>query len=579
MKLKEWQKIVLIIVVSFIFAYFVLRFFSRGLSEGPPPITSNSYLELVIAGELPERTAEDPFLEAIDEVEITSIQNILQAIRKAKIDPKIKGIVLRPFAIGAGWAKTEEIRNALLNFKASGKPLYAYLDVAGNKEYYIASTADSLVALSTGLLFINGFASEPVFIKEMLDKLGIEADFIAHGEYKNAPDMFTRENISEAQREVINSILDQYYANFVSSLAKSRGLEAAEVRQHIDRGLYSLEQAWKLGYVDTLMYYNEFKDHLERQDDEKSRFVSLRRYQHVPYSQLGISARETIAVVYGVGTIVIGGESQFGQGGLITSEGMANSIRKAAADKSVKAIILRIDSPGGSGMASDVIWREVVEAREEKPVIVSISDVAASGGYYISMAADTIVAHPNSIVGSIGVFAGKFAINKLYEKIGVNKEKIYRGRNADLFSETQKFTPEQREMIRQYIMDFYRDFISKAAQGRSMTPEAVDDIARGRVWTGEQGLENGLVDVLGGLHTAVQIAKELSGIPEDEAVRLRTYPRLKTLLERLLDSNITVRAMDIFSNPKEIPAVFRNIIMAMPYFYTGEPLYLYLYSF
>jgi protease-4 len=579
MKLKEWQKIVLIILVSFIFAYFVLRFITRGFSEGPPPLASDSYLELVIAGEIPERTAEDPFLEAMDEVQIASIQNILQAVRKAKIDPKIKGIVLRPLAVGAGWAKTEEIRDALLDFKTSGKPLYAYLEVAGNKEYYLASAADSVVALSTGLLFINGFSSEPVFIKETLDKLGIEADFIAHGKYKNAPDVLTRENISDAQREVINSILDQFYANLVSTLAESRGLQAADVRQHIDYGLYTLEQARILGYVDTLMYYNEFKDHLKEQGDEKSHFVSLKRYQDVPYSRLGITAKQTIAVVYGIGTIVIGGESQFGQDGLITSEGMANSIRRAAADNSVEAIILRIDSSGGSGMASDVIWREVVEARKKKPVIVSISDVAASGGYYISMAADTIVAHPNSIVGSIGVFAGKFALNKLYDKIGFNKEKIYRGRNADLFSETQKFTPEQREMIRNYIMDFYQDFVGKVAEGRNMNTEAVDDIAQGRVWTGEQGLENGLVDVLGDFHTAVQIAKQMAGIPEDEAVHLKIYPRLKTILERLLDGNITVRAMDIFSNPKEIPAVFRNIITAMPYFYTGEPLYLYLYSF
>jgi len=208
-----------------------------------------------------------------------------------------------------------------------------------------------------------------------------------------------------------------------------------------------------------------------------------------------------------------------------------------------------------------------------------MGNTAASGGYYISMAADTIVAHPNSIVGSIGVFAGKFAWNKLYDKIGLNKEKISRGRNADLFSETQKFTPEQREMLRQFIMDFYRDFIDKVAEGRGMRPDEVDNIAQGRVWTGEQGLEIGLVDVLGDFYASVQIAKKMAGIPEDQLVRLRVYPKLKTLLERLFGSGFSVNTWDFLPNYKEIPLMFRNIIQAMPYFQAGEPLYLYMYSF
>jgi len=257
---------------------------------------------------------------------------------------------------------------------------------------------------------------------------------------------------------------------------------------------------------------------------------------------------------------------------------MANSIRKAADNDDVKAIILRIDSPGGSSSASDIIWREVVEAKKKKPVIASVSDVAASGGYYISMAADTIVAHPGSIVGSIGVFAGKFAWNKLYDKIGLNKEKIMRGRNADLFSETQKFTPEQREILNKFIMDFYDEFITKAAEGRKTTPEEIHKIGQGRVWTGEQGLEIGLVDVLGDFHTAVRIAKEKSGIPVDEPVKLVLYPKLKTYFERLLKGNFSISVLDILPELRGVPTGLRNTIIALPYFQAGEPLYLWLYD-
>lgn len=580
MRLKEWHKIALIIVLSLAGAYFFLRFFSRGISQGPPAVADNSILELTLSGEIAERTLEDPVIQAMGEPSQLSMQTLLQVIRKAKIDKKITGLILRPLGMAMGWAKAEELRDALADFKSSGKPVYAYLEVAGNKEYYLASVADSIVGLGSGMLFINGLASEPVFLKETLDKIGVEADFVAIGKYKNAPDMVTRKDMSEAQREVINSVLDQYYARFVSTLAAARGLDESVVRRHIDRGYFSLNEARSNGLIDTVMYYNEFKDWLKERGGRKSWLVSWNRYKDVPFSRLGISAKHTVAVVYGVGTIVVGGEDQFGQDGLITSEGMANSIRKAAEDKTVKAIILRIDSPGGSGTASDVIWREVVEARKQKPVIVSISDVAASGGYYISMAADTIVAHPNSIVGSIGVFAGKFAMKKLYDKIGMNKEMILRGKNADIFSEIRKFTPEQRELMYQAILEFYRDFIGKVAEGRDMSAEAVDAIGQGRVWTGEQGLQNGLVDVLGDFDTAVKIAKQMCGIPEDEPVRLAVYPKLKTFLERLFQGGFpSTRALETLFDWKQIPPAFRSIIPAIPHFRAGEPLYLYMYAF
>lgn len=575
MFLKEWHKIVLLILGSFFFAGLLLRVFFGSFTAAPPPVMENSYLELVVGGDIPERTADDPLLETIGESPQLSVEQLLQAIRKARIDDHITGIILRPFPSTMGWGKTGEIRNALLAFRASGKPVYAYIDAAGDKEYYLASAADSIIGPATGILLVNGFASEAFFFKGTLDKLGIEADFVAHGKYKNAPDTYTRKEMSDAQREVIDALLDQFYATLLDTIAAARDLERGAVQDYVDRGFTSVAEAREAGLIDTLMYYYEMKDFLKARQDGDLNFVSLSSYRDAPPAGDDWNARESIAVVYGVGTIVTGGKSQYGNG-LITSEGMADAIRQAAKDSGIKAIILRIDSPGGSGSASDVIWREVVEARKKKPVIVSISDMAASGGYYISMAADSIIAHPNSIVGSIGVYAGKFAWKGLYDKIDLNQEKNLRGRHADIFSESSKFSPSQREVVRQFIMEFYDDFIEKVAEGRHMSVEAVDRIAQGRVWTGSEGLEIGLVDKLGDFTTAVEVAKNMAGIPREQKVKLKVYPHLKTLLERFFGRSVSVKASDVLPQLLDLPPEMRYTLNALPHFQAGEPLFLWV---
>jgi len=573
MKLKEWQKITLLIVVIFaavgLFMYLVLS----SVPDEAPPISRDSFLELTLTGEIPERAPDDPVGEIFG-APSNSVQTIIHAIRKAKIDEKIKGIILRPEVTDMGFAKTDEIRSALDDFKTSGKPIYAFIEFAGDKEYYLASAADSIFGVPTGILLANGLLSNPIFLKGTLDKLGIEFESIAIGKYKNAPDMFTREDMSDAQREVINSLLDDLYQRYISKLAEARGMEESQVSQLIDQGFFTLDKAQEAGLVDTLMYYIEFKEFLKRKYSKRLRFVSLKRYHKIPMSKLGIRAKEKIAVVYGVGTIVSGGEDQFGEDQLITSEGMANSIRRVAEDNSIKAIILRIDSPGGSGTASDIIWQEVVKAAAEKPLIVSMSDVAASGGYYISMAADSIVAHPSSIVGSIGIFFMKGIFSKLYDKIGMNVEEVTRGKNASMFSEIQRLTPDQRELISGFLFDFYKDFVTKAADGRNMSYDEVDNIAQGRVWTGKQALENGLIDKLGDYYTAISMAKKMAGIPADEYVKLAIYPKQKTLLERIFSGAIMARVTNPIEQFKDIPPIFKSLVRALPYFRPGEPLFL-----
>jgi protease-4 len=576
MKLKEWQKITLLIVIIFAAVGFFMYFIVRSFPDEAPPISRDSFLELTIGGEIPERTVDDPIGELLGEP-IMSVESILHVIRKAKIDERIKGIILQPIFASMGLAKIDEIRNALIDFKTTGKPVYAFIEFAGDKEYLLASVADSIFGVSKGILLANGFVSSPMFLKGTLGKLGIEFESVAIGKYKNAPDMFTREDMSDAQREVINSLLDDIYSRYISTLAQARGISEPQMSKLIDQGFFTLDKAKEAGLLDSLMYYNQFKELLKNKYTKRLRFVSFKRYRKIPMSKLGVKAKETIAVVYGVGTIVSGGENDFSEDGLITSEGMANSIRRVADNNSVKAIILRIDSPGGSGTASDIIWREVAKAAEKKPLIVSISDVAASGGYYISMSADSIIAHPSSIVGSIGIFFMKGIIANLYDKIGANVEEIKRGKNADILSELQRLTPDQRAIIRGSLFDFYKDFVAKVAENRDMNYDEVENIAQGRVWTGKQGLENGLVDKLGDFYTAIDMAKKMAGIPVEDYVRLVVYPKQKTLLEKLFSGSL----MTSVNNPIEhldyfdkLPLIIKNIIVALPYFRPAEPLYL-----
>lgn len=573
MKLKEWQKISLLVLGVFGAVILFMIFIISSIPEEAPPLSRDSFLELTISGEIPERTLDDP-LEELLGAPTNSIQTMLHAIRKAKIDDKIRGIILQPELSDIGFGKTEEIRDALKDFKTTGKPIYAFIEFAQDKEYYLASIADSIFGVSTGILVANGFVSQPVFLKNTLEKLGIEFEAIAIGKYKNAPDMFTREKMSDAEREVINSILDDIYPRYISTLAGSRGINESRMYQLIDKGFFTLDKAKDAGLVDSLMYYNEFKDFLKQKYGKRLRFVSLNRYRKIPMSKLGIKAKEKMAVVYGVGTIVSGGEDQSGIDGLITSQGMANSIRTVAEDNSIKAIILRIDSPGGSGTASDIIYQEVVKAAQMKPVIVSVSDMAASGGYYISMAADSIIAHPSSIVGSIGIFFMKGVLSGLYDKIGMNVEEITRGDNANMFSETRRLSKEQRSLLRGYLFDFYKDFVSKVAEGRGMSYEEVDDLAQGRVWTGRQALENGLVDKLGDYYTAIDMAKRMAGIPAEDYVGLVIYPKQKTLLERVFSGAIVAEGINPIKQFTKMPAIMKNLIKALPYFRPGEPLFL-----
>ena len=492
-------------------------------------LSSRSYLYLDLDGDIPEQPSSE--LGTFLERRPPSLRALIDSLDRGASDPRISAAVVRVGELPeSGWATAQELRDGIMRFKRSGKPAYAFVESCGNKEYYLATACTRIYAVPTALLDVTGLAAEVTFLRGTLDKLGVEAQFEGVGKYKNAPNQFTEKTFTEPHREQMEDLVDTLYGEYVSAVAKSRGKTAEQVQALIDGGPYDGRGAAKAGLVDELLYSDQVSEKLHEADR-----VTPGRYTRVSRG-FGLDGRPKIALVYAVGEIV-GGESHGSPlgGSFAGSDTVGHALREAGEDDDVRAILLRVDSPGGSGTASDVIWREVQKARKSKPVIVSMGDLAASGGYYISMGSDGIVAQPGTITGSIGVFGGKFSLRGLYDKIGVNKEILKRGQHADLFTEFRPWTDEERGKVREMMTAFYKEFVTKAAEGRKKKYEEIDAIAQGRVWTGKEALQYGLVDRLGGMDVAVSLAKERAGIRKDQEVRLVVLPERKGLLETLLE--------------------------------------------
>ncbi len=511
------------------------------LGQRAPNIRDNSVLVLRVAGPLPDYVPDDPlrkFFGGPDE----SLTNLVLQFRKAKVDNRIKAVILDINMSGAGWAKSEEIRDAITDFRSSGKQVYAYMELGMNKEYYIASACDRIYLAPPGELFINGLAAEVMFFRGSLDKLGIYPDIYQIGKYKSVGDTFTRKEMSDAHREFINSLLDDLFNRYVEAIAKARGKTPDEVRAIIDNSPYGALKAKEAGLIDSAAYRDELdkeiKSKLGYKDSDELRLVRGAQYREVPPESLGLDKGERIAVIYATGNIGSGKSDNSPTGDQsIGSDTLAKALNDARDDKSIKAIVLRVDSPGGSGLASDIIWHAVEAAKQKKPVVVSMSDVAASGGYYISASANKIIAQPSTITGSIGVVAGKPVMKGFYDWIGLSNEYVLRGKNAGMFRETEKFTPDERAKFEEWIKTtYYNDFVPKVATGRGKDPAYIDSVGQGRVWTGSQGKGNGLVDEFGGLDRAVAIAKQLANIPADKEVNRVILPYPQTFLQQLLNT-------------------------------------------
>ncbi len=507
--------------------------------KGEPSIRDNSVLALRVAGTLPDYTPDDPFKRFFGGPE-QSLTGLVMQFKKAKVDKRIKAILLDVDMSGVGWAKAEELRDAIADFRTSGKPVYAYIEFGLNKEYYIATACDKIVVPPPGELFITGLAADVMFFRGSLDKLGIYPDIFQIGKYKSVGDMFTQKKMTDAHREYVNSLLDDLFNRYIAGIAQARHKSPEDVRKLIDDAPYNAAKAKEAGLIDEAVYHDELerevKASLGYKDSDQVVPVRASDYRDVSPESLGLNKGEKVAVIYATGDIGSGRSENSPSGGQsIGSDTLAKALTDAAADKSIKAIVMRVDSPGGSGLASDIIWHAVDAANQKKPVVVSMSDVAASGGYYISASASKILAQPSSITGSIGVVAGKPVLRGLYDWLGISNEYVLRGKEAGMFRETEKFSDDERAKFEDWIKTtYYNDFVPKVAKGRHKDPKDVDAVGQGRVWTGAQAKDRGLVDEFGGLDRAIEVAKQLANIPADKGVERVILPYPQTFLQELL---------------------------------------------
>jgi protease-4 len=496
--------------------------------RGTAGFGGKSYLFVRLEGEIPEQPSAD--LGLILERRPPSLRTLVESLDRAASDPKISAVVVRVSSLpDSGWGKVQELRDAVERFRKSGKPAYAHLEFCGNKEYYLATACSKIYALPTAILDVSGLSTEILFFRKGLDKLGVEAQFEGVGKYKNAPNQFTESGFTEPHREQMEALVDSLFAQYLGGIAAGRGKTIEEVKAAVDEGPYDADAALRAGLVDELLYQDQLEARLkEAERVTPSRYVKASR----SYS---FDGRPKIALVYAVGEIVTG-ESETGRfGSTAGSDTVSGALRQARRDDGVKAILFRVDSPGGFGPAADAIWREVALARKSKPVVVSMGDYAASGGYYVSMASDVIVAEPGTLTGSIGVFSGKFNLRGLYDKLGLSEEIVARGRNAAMYSGYRPWSPEERAKVRAMNAAFYQEFVKKAAEGRKTSFQEIDSVAQGRVWTGADALDHGLVDRLGGMETALLAAKEKAGIPRDREVDLVVLPERKGIFETILE--------------------------------------------
>ena len=510
-------------------------------SSRGPSVPDGAVLVVRPGGELLEVPADD-VLEQVLGGEGTTVRTLVESLQKAKRDPRITGVLLLPSTLDLPfWGKLQELRDAIVDFRQSGKAVVAFLEYGGDREYYLASAADRVFLLPTSPLDLTGVASYQVFLRGALDKLGAYPDFVHIGAYKTAVNQFTETSFTPEHREMTESLNRDLYEQLVRHLAEARSKSVDEMRRLIDEGPFAPEVAERMGLIDGLAYADQLDERivaLKLLEGDLPR-VEESDYRQVSPRSAGMRPQSRIAVLYASGVIASGESSHDSvNGAIVGSDTMVEQIRRIREDESVKAIVLRVDSPGGSTVASDVIWRELTVTREEnpeRPLIASMSDLAASGGYYISMPAEVIVAQPATLTGSIGIFGGKIVIGETLAKIGVSTETAQAGRNATISSPFVPFTPEQRDKIMVYMRVFYDGFVQKAAAARSRTPAQLEEVAQGRVWTGQQARDRGLVDMLGGLDTAIAVAKERAGIPANEDVELVAYPAPRTLYEAIAE--------------------------------------------
>ena len=556
-------------------------------ASSEPDVPRGAVLVLRPGGEMPEIPRADVLAQLSGSSEET-VSGFVASLRRAARDPRVEEVLVVPTTLDvAYWGKLQEMRDALLRFRESGKRVTAFLEYGGGREYLLATAADRVVMLPSSPLDLTGVASYALFLRDLFDTLGVEADYVFAGRYKTAPNQFTERGLTPEHRETLEALTADMYEQLVSSIAEARDLTAGEVRQLIDQGPLLASDALEAGLVDEVAYLDEV---LEMAGAERERVPTIEGsvYRRVSSRSAGFRPDARIAVIYAVG-VIASGPSRYDpvNGAVVGSDSLVRDIRRVSDEDSFQAVVLRVDSPGGSSVASDVIWRALQVARQrrpERPMIVSMGEVAASGGYYISMAGDTVLAQPGTVTGSIGVYAGKFAVGGFLERLGVTVEGVEFGQNAGLNSPFDPFSESQRASLDRFVQSFYEDFVNLVADARGVSADAIDAVAQGRVWSGAQALERGLVDQLGGLEEAVFIARDRAGIPADEDVELVTFPAPRSWFELLGEQLAGTAPLTEISSlvPTVLSPGERRVIGALvapgTLFRRGEPLALLPYG-
>jgi len=516
-------------------------------------ILQTKVVRFSLNGEYPEGPSESGVLGDIQ----PSLSKLIDRLDEAKTDKEVKAILLRIEDLDLGRGKVNEVRAAIARVRKAGKPVYAELTSADTGAYLVATACDYVYMPVSGTLIIPGVRMEVTFYKGLLDKLGLRFDALRMGKYKGFVEPFSRENMSAPLRESLQSIVDDVYDDMVATIAKDRHLPDYQVKSLVDQGLFSATTAQEAGLIDEVLYADQFEESLdkrlkvERVDVETAYkkkqvdtdfsgiggFVKLMEAFSGGRKSEKSGSKQKIAVVYAVGEITEG-RSRNGlfSGNSLGSTTMVETLKKAFADSKVVAVVLRVDSPGGSATASDLIWRETV--RGKKPLIASMGNVAGSGGYYIAMGAKKIFAEPQTITGSIGVGGGKLVTGGLYDKVGMNTEVISRGKNSGALSSTQPFTSDERKVFTQLLKETYHEFVSKAAQGRKMDVSKMEELAQGRVYTGRQAKKLGLIDQIGTLEDAIAEAKKQAGLKPGTEVEIEILPQPKSFFEQLFNGEV-----------------------------------------
>ncbi|MCL6582002.1 MAG: signal peptide peptidase SppA [bacterium] len=500
------------------------------------------YLELNLVGEIQDQEVSelDLFIQLIEERPRYQLYELIMTLDQASRDGRIKGLVIKNLDVKAPLSSLFELSEALVRFRTQGKKVYVFLNEADNQNYLLASAADKIFLQKEGSLFLPGISGSFIYVKDTLAKIGVEADFLRAGRYKSAPETFTDNKMSEDSRKVYTELLTDIQDTFITTLVKNRNLSREEVAGCLNKALFTAKEALQRKLVDVLSYQDEFLETVEKKlfpRIEPLEFTTYTKVSPTSIKGLKVDTHRKIAIIVANGLIQMSAEeNQIKEPSILPSQ-IIKGLEEVEEDPTIKALILRVNSQGGSALASDIIWNRIRKLNAKKPVFVSMGPVAASGGYYISMAAGQLYAGRTTLTGSIGVFGGKFVVSDLLNKIGAHTETISFSEGASLFSPIQSFTPNQRQEFDRFLQHTYRSFVAKAALSRNKKYEELNEIAQGRVWTGQQARQVGLVDGIGGYHEVIEAVKKKIGL---EKGTIPTIVPIRIEAENLLDMLRTI---------------------------------------